>query len=86
MQTDVDFRAEGYLGVLSEAEHFEPAHADGSLDENPFGVRSLREMKCEEVGLPVFRYLFKRKGERDAALLLQAPRPVALARLRRPAL
>ncbi len=62
VQTDVDYRADGYVGVLRSAKDFEPAQGDGSLEKNPFGVRSLREMKCEEVGLPVFRYLFRRKA------------------------
>lgn len=61
VQTDVDYRAEGYVGVLTQASDFEPVAGDGHIDKNPFGVRSLREMKCEEVSLPVYRYLFRRK-------------------------
>lgn len=63
VQTDVDYRAEGYGRVLANAPDFEPADGQiGNLEKNPFGVRSLREMKCEEVGLPIYRYLFRRKA------------------------
>jgi len=62
VQTDVDFRAQDYRDILLEQSFLEPANGgNGVIDENPFAARSLREMKCEEIGLPIYRMLFRRK-------------------------
>ncbi len=61
VQTDVDFRAEAYLKLLSADQTLEPADGNGVLSASPFDVRSLRETKCEEVGLPIYRLLFRRR-------------------------
>lgn len=61
VQTDVDFRAEKYLAVLSENDQLVPAAStDGRIEENRFDARSLREKKCIETGLPIFRLQFSR--------------------------
>ena len=61
VQTDVDFRAEKYRAVLSENRLLTPAASiDGWVEENRFDARSLREKKCIETGLPVFRLHFSR--------------------------
>ncbi|MDD5308010.1 MAG: tRNA (guanosine(46)-N7)-methyltransferase TrmB [Deltaproteobacteria bacterium] len=62
VQTDVDFRAEAYLGALLSEESLEPLGENGRIDMNPFGARSLRERRCEEVGLPIHRMLFARRS------------------------
>lgn len=63
VQTDVDFRARDYLELLSRQPFLEPESEDrGVMEHNPFGARSLREKKCEEIGLPIYRMLFRRKG------------------------
>lgn len=61
VQTDVDFRAEAYLQVLSSASDIEPIKGDGTIESNPFAARSLRETQCEKIGLPIYRMLFQRK-------------------------
>ena len=63
VQTDVDFRANGYLEVLTRQTFLEPVDGgNGVVDENPYAARSLREIKCEEIGLPIYRMLFRRKS------------------------
>ena len=63
VQTDVDFRARDYLELLSRLPFLEPASGEsGVMEHNPFGARSLREKKCEEIGLPIYRMLFRRKA------------------------
>jgi tRNA (guanine-N7-)-methyltransferase len=62
VQTDVDFRAAAYRELLARCEGLEPAGQGGRLDENPFDSRSSREIRCEQLGLPVFRMLFKRRS------------------------
>ncbi len=61
IQTDVDFRADAYLEEFSRVEELEPLGQGGRVDKNPFGARSLREIRCEELGMPVYRILFVRK-------------------------
>jgi len=61
VQTDVDYRAEQYRNVIEGCDALEPAVPGASIDDNPFFARSLREKKCIETGLPIFRMLFKRK-------------------------
>jgi tRNA (guanine-N7-)-methyltransferase len=61
VQTDVDFRADAYREALVLNPDLEPAAGDGRIDANPFGARSSREAHCEEVGLTVYRLLFRRK-------------------------
>jgi tRNA (guanine-N7-)-methyltransferase len=63
VQTDVDFRARDYRDILLRQSFLEPASGgNGVIDENPFAARSLREIKCEEIGLPIYRMLFRRKN------------------------
>lgn len=61
LQTDVDFRAEYYLDVVSSNNDLEPYQTNGVAQENPYGAKSLRETRCEEIGLPIYRILFRRK-------------------------
>jgi tRNA (guanine-N7-)-methyltransferase len=62
VQTDVDFRARDYRNILLAQSFLEPVSGEnGVVDENPFLARSLREIKCEEIGLPIYRMLFRRK-------------------------
>jgi len=60
VQTDVDYRAEAYRQVLSAVAGLEPLGQGGIVDSNPFGARSSREIRCEELGLPIYRLLFRR--------------------------
>ncbi len=60
VQTDVDFRAGVYLETISAHSDFKPVEGNGQIQTNPFGARSLREKKCEEIGLPIYRMLFRR--------------------------
>ena len=60
VQTDVDYRAEQYLTVLKGCDLLAPAQGDGTVESNSFEARSLREKKCIETGLPIFRMLFRR--------------------------
>ena len=63
VQTDVDFRARDYVELLSRQPFLEPDSGDrGVIEHNPFGARSLREKKCEQIGLPIYRMLFRRKA------------------------
>jgi tRNA (guanine-N7-)-methyltransferase len=62
VQTDVDFRARDYRDILLEQSFLEPVvEENGIINHNPFAARSLREIKCEEIGLPIYRMLFRRK-------------------------
>ena len=56
VQTDVPERADAYRAMLRA----QPALEDLRSDENPAGVRSHRERRCEEEGLPVYRLSFRR--------------------------
>ncbi len=61
VQTDVDFRAQAYQDELLKVPELKPVgDENGRVEANPFGARSLREVRCEELGLPVYRLLFKR--------------------------
>jgi tRNA (guanine-N7-)-methyltransferase len=63
VQTDVDFRARDYRDILLAQSFLEPVSGEtGTVHENPFLARSLREIKCEEIGLPIYRMLFRRKN------------------------
>ncbi len=61
VQTDVEDRARAYLQTLQNATEFEPATPSGRVASNPFEARSLREIRCEEVELPIHRLLFRRR-------------------------
>jgi tRNA (guanine-N7-)-methyltransferase len=61
LQTDVEFRAEQYRYVCRSVPQLvarELSEARGSA--NPYGIRSTREHRCEEIGLTVHRFLFVR--------------------------
>lgn len=61
IQTDVDFRFAAYVEVMGSFPELQAVPPlDGSA-ENPFSVRSLRERRCLEVGLPVYRLLLRRR-------------------------
>ncbi|MBN2528636.1 MAG: tRNA (guanosine(46)-N7)-methyltransferase TrmB [Deltaproteobacteria bacterium] len=60
VQTDVDFRAEEYLQILNANPHLEPVHGNGMIDENTFLARSSRERRSMELGMPVYRILFRK--------------------------
>ncbi|QQS40057.1 MAG: tRNA (guanosine(46)-N7)-methyltransferase TrmB [Acidobacteriota bacterium] len=57
LQTDVDFVAEEMLGEFLRTGEFEME----KLDENPIAVKTEREIAVENKGLPVYRYLLRRK-------------------------
>ena len=61
VQTDVDFRAEAYLKILQAHPGLEPVSGDGMVDENNFNARSSRERRAMELGMPVYRMLFRKK-------------------------
>ncbi len=61
VQTDVDFRADAYREALAASPDLAPASGDGRVAVNPFGARSSREIRCEEIGLPIQRLLFRRR-------------------------
>lgn len=69
VQTDVDFRAEGYENVVEGYADLEPwGDVEGQpfLAANPYGARSNREARADQDGLPVTRMRWKRR-----------PRPLA---------
>ena len=62
VQTDVDFRAKTYQKVLLNNLMLAPVgNQDGYVAENHFNARSSRERRCEEMGLPIYRLLFKKR-------------------------
>lgn len=61
VQTDVDFRMRLYRDTLLSNENLAPVSGDGTILQNPFDARSVREVKCEESGLPIYRLFFRRK-------------------------
>jgi len=61
VQTDVPERAEEFGGAFGAAGLEQVFPSGGAAGENPFGVRSNRELRCIEAGLPVWRMVF-RKG------------------------
>ena len=60
IQTDVEHRAEQYLGALRATPGFSLVTESGYVDENPFQARSNREKRAVEDGLPVWRILAAR--------------------------
>jgi tRNA (guanine-N7-)-methyltransferase len=62
VQTDVDYRAEKYLEVLRACAMLMPQGDAGVVELNPFSARSLREKKCIQTGLPIYRMLFTRRA------------------------
>ena len=60
VQTDVPARAAAMRSLLDATEGFVRDEPEGGLPDNPFGIRSHREKKCLEAGLPVFRMLYRR--------------------------
>lgn len=60
VQTDVDFRAEEYLQILRANRWLEPVHGNGITEENNFDARSSRERRSMDLGMPVYRILFRR--------------------------
>lgn len=65
VQTDVEERAELYEDVVTGHGAFEPAGdaaGDARIAANPFGARSPREHRAIADGLPVHRFLWKRRS------------------------
>jgi tRNA (guanine-N7-)-methyltransferase len=62
LQTDVEFRAEGYRQLLAAIAELEPMGQGGRVADNPFGARSSREIRCADLGLPVQRLLYARRS------------------------
>ena len=60
IQTDVEHRAEQYVGQLRDNPGFTLASDTGYVDANPFDARSNREKRAIEDGLPVWRILATR--------------------------
>jgi tRNA (guanine-N7-)-methyltransferase len=69
VQTDVDFRKDAYKVMLAGTPDLLPHSGDGETDANPFRARSLRENRCIETALPVYRLWFckKRSASAEAA-------------------
>jgi tRNA (guanine-N7-)-methyltransferase len=64
VQTDVDERAELYDRVVTAHGAFEPAGdiaGTARIAENPYGARSPREHRAIADGLPVHRFLWRRR-------------------------
>jgi tRNA (guanine-N7-)-methyltransferase len=61
VQTDVPERAAEFRAAFAAAGLEEVHVSDGVGGENPLGVRSNREIRCAEAGLPVWRMVV-RKG------------------------
>lgn len=63
LQTDVEERAALYESVIGEHPGLEPAGEGGGarLAQNPYGVRSNREARADEDGLPVYRLRFRKR-------------------------
>ncbi len=62
LQTDVDYRAEEYLKLFEGMGLKNIAGEKRYFPENPFGIYSHREKKCNELGEPVFRLYFRKEG------------------------
>ncbi len=64
LQTDVEERAALYERVVGEHPGLAPAGEGGGarLAQNPYGVRSNREVRADEDGLPVYRMLFRKRA------------------------
>ena len=60
IQTDVEHRAEQYVGQLRDTAGFTLGSDSGYVDANPFEARSNREKRAIEDGLPVWRILATR--------------------------
>ena len=60
VQTDVPDRAEIYRETLRNHPAFRLVGTDGTVEENPFGARSNREIRAEADGLPVVRIVAER--------------------------
>ncbi len=61
VQTDVDFRKDAYKALLTGTPELTPVEGEGDIEENPFDARSLREIRCIETRLPVYRLWFRRR-------------------------
>jgi tRNA (guanine-N7-)-methyltransferase len=61
VETDVDFRADEYRQVLLAESRLTPSGDGGIVPDNPFGARSSREAQAMELGMPVYRLLFRRQ-------------------------
>jgi tRNA (guanine-N7-)-methyltransferase len=64
LQTDVEERADLYDRVVGACAALEPAGEGGAarLARNPYGVRTNREVRADEDGLPVYRMLYRKRA------------------------
>jgi tRNA (guanine-N7-)-methyltransferase len=60
VQTDVPDRGAAYRVLLDAAPGFARDEPEGGLPDNPYGIRSHREKKCLEAGLPIHRLSYRR--------------------------
>lgn len=60
VQTDVPDRGVAYRALLDAAAGFAKDEPEGGLPDNPYGIRSHREKKCLEAGLPIWRLRYRR--------------------------
>lgn len=60
VQTDVPDRGAAYRALLDAAPGLVRDEPEGGLPDNPYGIRSHREKKCLEAGLPIFRLRYRR--------------------------
>lgn len=60
VQTDVPDRGAAYRALLDATPGLVRDEPEGGLPDNPYGIRSHREKKCLEVGLPIFRLRYRR--------------------------
>jgi tRNA (guanine-N7-)-methyltransferase len=61
VQTDVEDRAADYRAEVEAHPAFALTHP-GFLDSNPYTARSNREVRADEDGLPVYRFVARRRG------------------------
>jgi tRNA (guanine-N7-)-methyltransferase len=62
LQTDVAERAAEFRAALAETGLEERHFAEGGPEGNLLGVRSNREIRCAEAGLPVYRMVYAKRG------------------------
>lgn len=67
-QSDVFDLALDAMAVLEQEPALRNVRGEWSfLPQNPYGVQSLREVRVQERGLPVWRMLYRRSGDEAAA-------------------
>ncbi len=60
LQSDIEEVADEMWHRFREHPDFEDPH-QGRIDDNPLGIPTLRELQCQEQGLPIYRYRLVRR-------------------------